>query len=112
MPITKSAKKSLRVSIAKRKDNLKTIDKFKLVLRKAKKTTDSKEQEKMLPGVYSAIDKAVKKNIIHKNKAARLKSQISSRFRLVLPDNVAPADKVKKSKTKAAKPKKKSVKKK
>jgi hypothetical protein len=34
-------------------------------------------QAKDLPQAYSAIDKAVKKNLIHKNKAARLKSKLA-----------------------------------
>lgn len=39
---------------------------------------DKKEAEKMLPDVVSKIDKLAKKNIIHKNKAANLKSELAN----------------------------------
>ena len=47
-------------------------------IRKLKSLEGKKEAEEMFPGVVSMIDKLVKKNIIHKNKAANLKSQLSS----------------------------------
>ena len=39
---------------------------------------DKKNLEKMLGSVYSLIDKATKKNVFHKNTAARKKSQLAS----------------------------------
>ena len=36
-----------------------------------------KEAEEMLPGVCAMIDKLAKKNIIHSNKAANLKSKLT-----------------------------------
>ncbi len=38
---------------------------------------DKKEAEAMLPSVISMIDKLAKKNIIHDNKAANLKSNLT-----------------------------------
>ena len=38
---------------------------------------DKKEAEAMLPSVISMIDKLAKKNIIHDNKAANLKSNMA-----------------------------------
>jgi small subunit ribosomal protein S20 len=38
---------------------------------------DKNEKESLLPKLNSIIDKAVKKNVIHKNTAARKKSRIS-----------------------------------
>ena len=38
---------------------------------------DKNEKESFLPKLNSIIDKAVKKNVIHKNTAARKKSRIS-----------------------------------
>lgn len=72
MPLTKSAKKSLKVSRTKRAHNL-VIEKK---LKKALKNTD----EKNVNEVISLIDKAAKKNLIHKNKAARLKSRLNKKF--------------------------------
>ena len=41
------------------------------------KDSSKKDAKKMLPGVLSMLDKLVKNNIIHKNKSANLKSQMS-----------------------------------
>ncbi|MGA8854612.1 MAG: 30S ribosomal protein S20, partial [Christiangramia sp.] len=38
---------------------------------------DKKEAEGMLPSVISMVDKLAKKNIIHDNKAANLKSNLA-----------------------------------
>jgi len=38
---------------------------------------DKKEAEKMYPTVSSMLDKLAKRNIIHKNKAANLKSKLA-----------------------------------
>ena len=72
MPITKSAKKSLKVSRTKRVHNLLIEKKLKKALKKV--------DEKNVNEVISLIDKAAKKNLIHKNKAARLKSRINKKF--------------------------------
>jgi len=46
-------------------------------LRKLRTVTDKKEAAELLPEVSSMLDKLAKKNIIHKNKAANLKSSIT-----------------------------------
>lgn len=46
-------------------------------VKKFKETTSKKEAETMFPEVVSMIDKLAKKNIIHDNKAANLKSQLA-----------------------------------
>ncbi len=43
--------------------------------------TDKAEAEKLFPEVCSKLDKLVKKNIIHKNKAANLKSSLSAHMK-------------------------------
>lgn len=73
MPVTKSARKKLR------KD--KNREKVNNLLRKDLKTAISgaqkaKTAEKVRKAV-SLVDKAVKNNFIHKNKAARIKSRLS-----------------------------------
>jgi len=75
MPISLSAKKSLRKSLKNKKDNVSFKNKLKTTVKKflAKPTSDS------LKEVYSVLDKAVKKNIFHKNKTDRLKSQYSNK---------------------------------
>ncbi len=39
--------------------------------------TDKKEAEKFFPDVMSMVDKLAKKNIIHDNKAANVKSKLA-----------------------------------
>ncbi len=45
-------------------------------VRKLRTLEDKKEAEKLLPEVNSMLDKLAKKNLIHKNKAANLKSSV------------------------------------
>lgn len=76
MPITKSAKKALRVSRRKRVANLVTIKKYKDAVKAVRKS--GKDDPKLLSNAYKQLDKAAKKNLIHRNKAARLKSRLAS----------------------------------
>ena len=73
MPILKNAKKALRASERKRVINRRVKTRVKTYLDKVKKSSDVKDA----PAAFSAIDKAVKKNLMHRNKAARLKSQVA-----------------------------------
>ena len=79
MPITKSAKKAIRVSSRKKGYNDLLKRKMKEVTKKIEKTvkTDKKEAEKILSVAFSAIDKAAKRGVIKKNNAARKKSRLS-----------------------------------
>lgn len=73
MPIIKSAIKKVR------KDKTRTArnKKRELNLKSLVKKTRAEKGAKNLQAVFSALDKAVKVNLIHKNKAARLKSNLS-----------------------------------
>lgn len=73
MPVTKTAKRALRVSKKKRKSNLLLLSKLETLVRAAKK---SKSKEKIL-AASSYADKVAYKKAIHKNKAARIKSALS-----------------------------------
>ena len=42
---------------------------------------ESKEASDLLPKVVSMLDKLVKRNIIHKNKAARHKSRLNTKVK-------------------------------
>jgi small subunit ribosomal protein S20 len=79
MPIIKSAKKRVRVTEKQSIRNSKT----KRSLRESIKAfhtslTAKKDTTKAQSEAYSAIDTAVKKGVISKNKAARKKSQLNS----------------------------------
>jgi ribosomal protein S20 len=71
MPIIKSAKKRVRTARKAAVRNSKT----KRGLRDALKVFSSTPSAKSHSSAQSALDKAVKKGVIHKNKAARLKKQ-------------------------------------
>jgi len=73
MPVTKTAKRALRGSKKKESINKLIMSKLEVAIRQAQ---NSKTVEKILSAV-SLTDRAAKKNVIHKNKAARMKSQLS-----------------------------------
>ena len=73
MPILKNAKKALRVSKRKTVINSRIKSRVKTLTDAFKKNPTSAA----LSEAYSSIDIAVKKNILKKNKAARVKSQLS-----------------------------------
>jgi len=80
MPVTKSAKKALKRSIFLRERNLRFKKAMKEAIRKYRKMIEEnkiEEAEKMLPEVYSKIDRCARRNIIHKNAAARRKSRLT-----------------------------------
>lgn len=80
MPITRSAKKALRVSDRKRSVNDRTKKVLKEGVKKIQKLAVAKnwkEAKANLPAAYAAIDKAMKKGTIKKNTAARKKSRLS-----------------------------------
>lgn len=47
-------------------------------VRKLRATTEKEVATEMLPKVSSMLDKLAKRNVIHKNKAANLKSKLAS----------------------------------
>ncbi len=46
-------------------------------VRKLRAVTDKEEAVKMFPGIQKILDKLAKTNIIHKNKAANIKSSLA-----------------------------------
>lgn len=86
MPIIKSAKKRARQTESRTIRNVKTkrtlreaVKAFTAALATGKADSISEAQKK----ANSAIDVAAKKNIIHKNKAARKKSQLNAQAKKV-----------------------------
>lgn len=73
----KSALKRIRSNESKRLRNRYQHKTARNVMKKFKELTNKKEAEKMFPEVVSMIDKLAKKNIIHDNKAANLKSNMA-----------------------------------
>ena len=73
MPITKSALKALRQDRRRAKANQPIRSRVKTTLDEVKSTKSASS----LSSAFSAIDRALKKHLIHRNKAARLKSKAS-----------------------------------
>lgn len=73
MPILRNAKKALRSSTRKAEVNQTLKSKTRTLIKKAKLEPTTEK----ISAAFSTIDKSVKKNLMHKNKAARVKSGLS-----------------------------------
>jgi len=76
----KSAKKRIRQSETRRVRNRLSAVSTRNALRTINETTDKVEAEKLFPKVIAMVDKLAKKNIIHKKKAANIKSKVQKRI--------------------------------
>lgn len=72
-----SAKKRIRQTESRRLKNRYYARTMRNAVKKLRDTTEKKAAEEMLPKVTSMLDRLVKTNIIHKNKAANLKSSLT-----------------------------------
>ena len=73
----KSALKRIRSNDKKRLRNRFQHKTARNAIRKLRSVTSKKEGSKQFPEVVSLVDKLVKKNIIHANKAANIKSKLA-----------------------------------
>jgi small subunit ribosomal protein S20 len=73
----KSALKRIRSNEAKRLRNRYQHKTTRNAIKKLKQSESKDEATKLLPSVVSMIDKLAKRNIIHSNKAANLKSKLT-----------------------------------
>ena len=74
----KSAIKRIRSNDAKRDLNRYQHKSTRTVVKSIRKTDNKAEAQGMLAKAFSMLDKLAKRNIIHKNKAARHKSRLSA----------------------------------
>ena len=72
----KSALKRIRQTEKRRLHNRYYAKTMRNAVRKLRATTDKAAAEEMYPSVQKILDKLAKTNIIHKNKAANLKSSL------------------------------------
>jgi ribosomal protein S20 len=82
MPIIKSAKKRVRVAKKAAVRNSKTKRSLKSALKAFQRTvtgSNKKQSAEAHSKAQSELDKAVKKGIVHKNKAARQKRQLAAK---------------------------------
>ena len=73
----KSALKRIRSNETKRLRNKHQHKTTRNAIKKLRELTEKKEAETLFPSIASMIDKLAKKNIIHDNKAANLKSGLT-----------------------------------
>ena len=73
----KSALKNIRSDETKRLRNRLQHKTTRNAIRKFQELTTKKQAQKALPALVSKIDKLAKRNIIHANKAANLKSKLT-----------------------------------
>ncbi|MDG2396448.1 MAG: 30S ribosomal protein S20 [Flavobacteriaceae bacterium] len=73
----KSSLKRIRSDEKKRLRNRFQHKTARNAVKKLKELKDKKKANKLLPSVMALLDKLSKKNIIHSNKAANLKSKLS-----------------------------------
>ena len=74
MPIIKSAQKKVRKDKKRIVQNKIHVAAYRETLKQLKK--GGKNVAQLVKKFYSQVDKAVKKNVIHKNKGRRLKSKV------------------------------------
>ena len=73
----KSSKKRIRQTETRRLRNRYVHKTTRHAVKALRNTTDKSAAEAMLPKVTAMLDKLAKVNVIHKNKAANLKSSIT-----------------------------------
>lgn len=113
MPIIKSAKKRVRVARKATIRNSKTKRSLKTAVKafgQALTATDKKQAVKALDKVQSELDRAAKKGIMHKNKAARKKSQAARAAKSAGAPSGTKSTKVKSTPVKKASPVKSTAK--
>lgn len=82
MPLTSSAKKALKQDRVRSEINDLTRHKIKSAIKAARLAVSAgdKEAKTKVDAAYRELDIAAKKNIIHKNKASRLKSRLAKKL--------------------------------
>jgi small subunit ribosomal protein S20 len=73
----KSSEKRIRANDSKRLRNRYFTKTARTAIKALRSETDKKKAEGELPKLTSMIDKLAKKNVIHKNKAANIKSKLT-----------------------------------
>ena len=75
----KSAEKRIRSNDAKRVHNRYYAKTTRNAVKALRTLEDKKEANTLLPKVSAMLDKLAKRNVIHKNKAANLKSKLAKK---------------------------------
>jgi len=77
MPQHKSAEKRVRQNIKRRTRNVQKRTQIKTSIKKVKSASDKEHAQNELKAAVSILDRMSTKGLIHKNKAANLKSKLT-----------------------------------
>jgi small subunit ribosomal protein S20 len=77
VPNVKSAIKRHKTSLVSRERNRKRRASMRTFIKKLRAAKKQDEAAKLLPEVFSSIDKAIKNNVIHHKTGSRYKSRLS-----------------------------------
>jgi small subunit ribosomal protein S20 len=77
MPNIKSAKKRMVLGEQAREKNRAERSRLRTALKRARETTEAGQAEARFKDAVSLLDQAAQEQLLHKNKAARLKGQLA-----------------------------------
>lgn len=77
MPNTKSAEKRLRQASRRREHNRRIKSAIRTRTRRLLESDDAEEARVLLDDLYSRLDRAAAKNVLHRNTAARKKARLA-----------------------------------
>ena len=86
----KSAERQMRRSLRRKAINKSSRSAYRTKIKNLRSAVDSQnaeEAQNLLPGVFRAIDRAVKKGSIHKNTGSRYKSRLSRQVAAIIPES-------------------------
>ena len=77
MPNIKSAQKRMELSRKARERNRAKRSHLRTVLKRVRQASDAEQGQALLREAFAVLDRAASKRLIHPNRAARLKGQLS-----------------------------------
>ncbi|MGH7658945.1 MAG: 30S ribosomal protein S20 [Gemmatimonadales bacterium] len=77
MPQIKSSRKRMRQAEAAREHNRERRSQLRTAIKKVRTATTSKEATRAYTEAVSMLDRAARKNLVHRNAAARTKSRLA-----------------------------------
>lgn len=77
MPTIKSAKKRMELSREANARNRARRSRLRTAIKRVRGATDADEAAELLQDAYTLLDRAARRNLMHQNKAARIKGQLA-----------------------------------
>lgn len=77
MPTIKSAKKRMQLSREANVRNRARRSRLRTAIKRVRSATDPDEATELLQQAYTLLDRAARRNLMHDNKAARIKGQLA-----------------------------------